>query len=196
MILIKNYKNNMSNSKINFGPLSGLIGVWKGNRGIDMAPEKAGLDENLYHETITFSPCTQVDNAESQVIYALSYHQIVQRKSNNNIFHDQSGYWMWDINQDIIMHSFTIPRAVCVLAGGHYKSLENGGIELKVSATLGDKDWGIIQSPFMQNNASTKKFSQTMTINNNKLEYSQMTIVDIYGKEFSHSDANSLELQV
>ncbi len=32
---------------INYGPLRGLIGNWKGDNGIDIAPEPEGAETNL-----------------------------------------------------------------------------------------------------------------------------------------------------
>ena len=40
---------------VDYGPLSKLIGVWKGDKGMDIAPEPDGTEENPYYETITFT---------------------------------------------------------------------------------------------------------------------------------------------
>ena len=76
---------------IEYGPLNDLIGVWKGDKGLDVAPEPDGAEENPYFETITFTAIGDVTNAESQVLVALHYHQIVRRKSNNKVFHNETG---------------------------------------------------------------------------------------------------------
>ena len=44
----------MSDS-VNYGPLESLIGVWKGNKGVDVAPEPTGEENTPYHETLTFT---------------------------------------------------------------------------------------------------------------------------------------------
>lgn len=179
---------------IDYGPLSELIGVWRGDKGLDIAPEPDGTERNPYYETITFSAIGDVTNAESQTLAALHYRQIVQRKSNDKVFHDETGYWMWDAEQGVVMHSLTIPRAVSVLAGGRYKGEKNadGQTILQVAAALDDKDWQIIQSPFMRENARTTQFSHKILVDKNKLSYSETTIVDIYGKVFEHTDQNEL----
>jgi len=179
---------------LDYGPLKHLIGTWIGNKGLDIAPEPDGIENNPYYETIVFTAADDVDNAEEQVITAIHYRQIVQRKSNDKIFHDETGYWMWDAEAGIVMHSLTIPRGVCVLAGGKYiedKDSENTAC-IEVSAKLNDKDWGIIQSPFMQEKASTREFSQQIKVSEEKLSYSQTTILDIYGRTFEHTDNNEL----
>lgn len=179
---------------IDYGPLKELIGTWQGDKGIDIAPEPDGTENNPYYESITFTAVGDVTNAESQVLAALHYRQTVQRKSNDEVFHDETGYWMWDAEAGIIMHSLTIPRAVSVLAGGTHsgKVEDDGSIVLQVSAALNDKDWQIIQSPFMQVTARTTEFRHRITLKNATLSYSETTIVEIYGKLFEHTDENEL----
>ncbi len=186
-----------NNTDIDYGPLTGLIGAWKGDKGLDVAPEPDGAENNPYYETIIFEAIGDVTNAESQTLTALHYRQIVHRKSTDDVFHDETGYWLWDSRSETIMHSFTIPRAVCVLAGGKHTGAKNedGSVTLEVSAGIDDAQWNIIQSPFMQSNARTTAFRHRITVGNGKLSYSETTIVDIYGKVFEHTDDNELLLQ-
>ena len=179
-----------------FGPLQDLIGVWKGDQGTDLAPEPDGAETNPYFETITFSEVGGVTNAKSQNLVAVHYHQIVQRKSDGAVFHNETGYWMWEPATNIVMHSLLIPRAVGVLAGGKYggETDDEGRVVLEVAAKLGDPDWGIVQSPFMRDNASTTEFRHRVAVGNGKLSYHETTIIDIYGKTFEHTDQNDLVL--
>ena len=180
--------------KIDYGPLKELIGVWVGDKGLDVSPEPDGSEDSAYDETMTFEAIGDVSNAGSQTLAVLYYRQIVQRSSDNAVFHDETGYWMWDAKQKIVMHSLTIPRGVSVLAGGSFdgSTSDDGRVILKVSAGLEDDNWKIIQSPFMEKNASTKKFDQTFIIDNGRLSYSQTMLLDIYGKTFEHTDHNDL----
>jgi len=179
-----------------YGPLQGLIGIWKGDKGLDIAPEPDGTEDNPYFETITCSAIGDVTNAESQTLAVLHYRQIVQRKSNDEIFHDQTGYWMWDARAGLVMYSLTIPRAVSVLAGGRYPGTNpSEELQLEVAAREQDPDWQIIQSPFMRDNATTREFSLQITLRNNTLSYFQTTLLDIYGKTFKHTDENQLSRQ-
>jgi len=185
----------MSDSNdIDYGPLSGLLGVWKGDKGTDIAPEPDGTENNPYYETISFEAIGDVTNAESQVLAAVHYRQVVQRKSNDKVFHDETGYWLWDKQASVIMHSLTIPRAVSVIAGGTHSGQKeaDGSVVLEVSADISDKNWQIIQSPFMRDNARTTAFRHRISINKDKLTYSETTIVDIYDKVFEHTDDNEL----
>jgi len=185
-------------AKIDYGPLAPLIGIWKGDKGKDVAPEPDGVENNPYYETITFSAVEDdVTNAESQVLVAVHYHQIVKRKSDDKVFHDETGYWMWDAQAGIVMHSLTIPRAVSLLAGGSHsgQSEADGSLVLEVSADENSKDWQIIQSPFMRDNARTTNFKHKLTVDSNTLSYSETTMVDIYGSVFEHTDENTLQRQ-
>jgi hypothetical protein len=180
--------------EINYGPLKALIGTWQGDKGMDISPEPEGTEENPYYETITFEPIGDVENAESQALAILRYQQIVSRKSNDEIFHDQTGYWLWDEKEGVVMQSITIPRAVCILAGGRYSSTGSPH-KIEVKAKLDDPDWGIIQSPFMRDNAKTVAFRHALSVADGVLTYSEVTSLEIYGRSFEHSDENQLHLK-
>ncbi len=178
---------------VDYGPLTGLIGRWQGNKGVDIAPEPDGIENNPYYETITFEAIGDVTNAEQQVLTALFYRQRVSRKSTGQVFHDESGYWMWDAANSTIMHSLSIPRAAAIIAGGQYLGADdNGNVVLAVTAKVDDPDWQIIQSPFMRDNAKTVAFRHQITLSDNNLTYSETTVLDIYGKIFEHTDDNVL----
>jgi len=179
---------------VDYGPLHQLLGTWKGDQGTDVAPEPDGEENNPYYETITYEDIGDLSNAEEQQLAAVYYRQIVKRKSNDEVFHDQTGYWIWDAANSTIMHSFVIPRAVSVVAGGVYTGAtdDEGRVVLELSAKLGDPGWGIVQSPFMSKKASSLEFSQKVTVGGAKMAYAQTTLVDIYGKVFDHTDDNTL----
>ena len=121
----------------------------------------------------------------------LRYHQSVSRKSNNLVFHDQTGYWIWDAATGTVVESLMIPRAVGVLAGGRWKA-GTGPVVLEVAAALDDPDWGIVQSPFMRENARTVAFRHRVVVDGHTLTYDETTVVDIYGTRFQHTDTNTL----
>jgi len=174
------------------GPLVHLLGTWTGDKGSDIAPEATGSDqETLYFETIKIEEVGDLKNAGSQEIGAVRYLQIVKRKSNNEVFHDETGYYMWDKNTGLIMQSLVIPRAVSLLAGGTYQKTNNEHV-YTTKSELGHSDWGIVEQPFMQANASTKSFEHQISIQDNRMSYQQTMMVDIYGKSFKHTDSNEL----
>ena len=179
-------------NKLTGSPLSKLVGTWKGDIGIDIAPKPEIDENNPYYETLTIEPVDiNIENAEEQELLAVMYTQIVREKSNDKVSHNETGYWIWDKKENIIMNSFCIPRGVSVLAGGNVKS-SNNQLQFNVSVKENDTKWGIVQSPFMLKKAKTLSFSRALKIENNKLSYSQETVLDIYGKTFSHTDENTL----
>lgn len=183
-------------TNVDFGPLAGLIGSWSGDKGTDIAPDPDGKETNPYFETIVFSEVGKVTNGEAQNLATIHYHQIVMRKSDKKAFHNETGYWMWEADTNIVMHSLTIPRAVCLLAGGIYTGEKdaNGRAIIDVAAKIDDEKWGIIQSPFMKENARTTEFTHRIIVGNGELSYSETTMVNIYGKHFEHTDENELTL--
>lgn len=181
-------------NEIDFGPLADLIGTWTGEEGVDIAPEPDGKETSPYYETITVSEVGGVTNAEEQNLVALHYHQIVTRKSDGQVFHNETGYWMWDRENSTVMHSLVIPRGVCVLAGGTYsgETDDDGRVVLNVSAKIDDPHWSIAQSPFMDEKARTVAFTHRVAVGGGRLIYAETTTVDIYGKVFEHTDQNAL----
>jgi len=191
----------MAAKKVDFGPLEYLIGTWKGDKGLDVAPEKPDAksatkknlpkEENPYFETITIEPVGDVTNAKEQTLVVVRYHQSVFRKSDKEQFHDEIGYWIWNPANKTVMQSLMIPRAVGLLAGGKITEAK-GAITFKVSAGADNKDWGIVQSPFLQKKAKTEQFVHTVTISGKTMTYSETTTLSIYGKKFQHVDGNTL----
>jgi hypothetical protein len=180
--------------EVDYGPLEKLIGTWTGNKGMDIAPDNPGLEHNPYHETIVYTEGGNLKNAKSQELSVVHYRQIVKRNSDNGIFHDQTGYWLWDPREKVVMHSLVIPRGLCLLAGSVYEDKldEEGNTVIKVEAGMNNSDWGIAQSPYLQKNALTTGFEQTIKVKENKLWYFQNTMLEIYGRVIDHTDESSL----
>lgn len=181
---------------IDYGPLAALIGTWKGDRGVDRAPEPDGEERSPYYETIEFEAAGDVENAEEQVLAVVRYHQVVSRKSNNEVFHDQVGYWVWDSSDNTVVETFTIPRAMAVVAAGKAAapaSLDDE-IVLEVSADATSAENGIAQATFMYHKARTTGFTHTLTVKGDEMKYTQSTMLDIYDKtNYDHKDLNTLQ---
>ena len=177
---------------VDYGPLHQLIGSWRGERGLDVAPEPDGTDKEAYYDEITFTPSGPAENAEEQNLVSLRYHQVVRKRKNGRIFHDQIGHWIFEPTTGSVVHSLSIPRAVCLLAGG---GVEQNGDEtiFNVEAKAGSESFGIAQSPFMLEKARTTAFSMTLIVAGDSLRYTETTSLEIYGRSFAHTD--NCELQ-
>jgi len=177
---------------IDYGPLAALIGTWQGDKGVDVVPEPDGEDRNPYYESIVFAAAGDVTNAEEQKLAVVFYHQVVNRKSNDEVFHDQVGYWLWDSATSGIVETFVIPRGVTVVAEGILASPADLSQELvfEVTAEAG----GIAQARFMFDKARSTGFTHTLTVTGDSMRYRETTLLDIYGKRsFEHTDANTLQ---
>ena len=176
---------------LDYGPLSYLAGSWSGDKGLDVAPEPDGEESSAYYENVLFEPSGIVANAEAQNMAVLRYHTVVSRQSNGEVYHNETGYWLWDAEQQLILQTLTIPRGVCLVAGGSHE-LQPDGVLIRVHAAQSDANWPIIEPPFMRDNASTLSFNRSITVSGATLRYEQTTVVDIYGKRFDHTDENTL----
>ena len=50
---------------IDYGPLTGFIGLWTGDQGMDVAPEPDEDEHSAYYERLLFEAAGDVDNADS-----------------------------------------------------------------------------------------------------------------------------------
>jgi len=173
---------------VDYGPLTGLAGTWKGDKGKDIAPDPEGTEENPFREVITFTQVGDVTNAEEQTLAVVHYVLSVTRTTDNAAIHHQTGYWLWDKAKDEVMHSIAIPRAVCVVATGKAVTEADGTISIKVVAEEAD----VVQTEFMHKKAKTTSFENTIRLKGDELHYFETTMVDIYGNAFEHTDTNTL----
>jgi len=173
-------------------PLSRLIGTWKGNQGVDIAPKPDEDENNPYYETLIIEALdAEIENAEEQELVALRYNQIVREKANDKISHSEVGYWIWDKKKNAVMNSFTIPRGVCILASGSFASSEEE-LTIQVAANIEDTSCSIAQSDFMMQKAKTKSFKREVKVVGDTLSYTQEMVLDIYGRLFDHTETNVL----
>ncbi len=178
---------------VDYGPLAQLIGRWVGNKGLDNAPDnQANPDKTAFQDELIFIPCGPAENAEEQQLVSVRYHHRVRKLENGRIFHDQIGHWIYEKSTQTIMHSLTIPRGVCVLAGGTFRQEADQSAVFAVKADAESPDYGIVQSPFMLEKAKTLAFEMTMKVRADCLSYHEITTLYIYGKHFEHTDQSEL----
>lgn len=181
---------NEINEDIDYGPLGQLIGTWKGDQGMDVAPEPEDDEYNPYYETLVFEAAGDVSNAEEQTLAIVRYHQEVSRKSTGKVFHDQVGYWLWNAATGEVIQTLTIPRGVTLLAAG---TAVTKGKQTTLHVKTNDPDWGIIEAPFMKQKAHTVSFNHVLKIEGDRIFYQETTLLDIYGKKnYEHIDQNTL----
>ena len=71
-------------------------------------------------------------------------------------------------------------------------------IDFTAGGDLGNTEsqvlWGVYYPPFLQKNAKTIAFRQKLNLNNGKMTFPETTMLDIYGRNFEHTDENLLNL--
>ncbi len=177
---------------VDYGPLSQLLGKWIGTRGLDTAPEPDRTKHTSFIDELVFMPSGPTINADKQQLVTVSYRHSVRKKEDGNIFHDQIGHWLYEPATGLLMHSLSIPRGVCLLAGGCIKQEKEENI-FSVRADSTSDSFTIAQSPFMLEKAFTRSFEMTMSVTDNKITYKQVTQLYIYDKNFEHVDKSTLK---
>lgn len=176
----------------NLGPLGPLAGVWEGEKGDDIAPsDDRGTENNKYRERIVFEPISPVQNHE-QLLYGLRYNRTAWRIGEDNPFHEDLGYWLWDPEIKQVMRCFIVPRGVATFAGG---TVEGSARTFTLTAECGSTTYGICSNPFLDKNFKTVRFELTVTIHDDSsYSYAEDTQLQISGQAgiFHHRDSNTL----
>lgn len=177
---------------MNYGPLAALAGTWIGDKGSDIAPsDDRGTENNLFREELILTPIGVTQNHE-QTLYTLRYSTRVWRLTEENTFHEETGYWLWDPAAQQVMKSFIVPRGIVVLAGGYAKP---NAREFQISASLGSSTFGICSNPFLDVEFKTVKYDLKVTIHDeNNFSYESDTQLLLKGRTeiFHHTDRNTL----
>ena len=143
---MKNSDQELKALRSQYGPLAGLIGVWEGQKGDDLAPsDDRGTENNKYREVMTFEPMGPIQNHE-QTLYVLRYSTKIWRLNEPNTFHEELGYWSWDSKTNEIMRTFIVPRGIALIAGGHAGASAK---EFTLESKRGSPTYGICVVPLL-----------------------------------------------
>lgn len=176
----------------NLGPLAYLVGVWEGDKGIDIAPGKdRGTKQNLYRERIEFEPMNDVHNHE-QRLCALRYKTTIWPKGSEEAFHEEVGYWLWDANREEVLRCFLIPRGISIIAGGNAKA---NAKSFFLEANSGDCTHGICANKFLDEEFKTVRYTCKVECDGETLSYEQTSTLKLKGQSelFAHTDTNTLK---
>ncbi|MDR4500002.1 MAG: heme-binding beta-barrel domain-containing protein [Nitrospirales bacterium] len=176
----------------NLGPLGPLAGTWEGDQGLDVAPSKKhGKKETSFREHMTFEPFGPVVNG-SQSLYALRYRTTIWPLGEENPFHEEVGYWLWDAEAKQVLRCFIVPRGIAVEAGG---TAEPSDTTLTMQADVGSETYGVLSNRYLDQHAKTVSYRLTVTIHDgNSFSYEEDTLLQIAGQSdvFHHTDKNTL----
>ena len=176
-----------------WGPLGPLVGDWEAEGGLDTAYSHT-RNEVLgtpYLERVSFKPFGPVDNG-SQALYGLDYKTAMWRGSEENPFHTEVGYWLWDGATGEVLRGFVVPRGITVLAGGVAAA---DATSFTLSASPGHPQYSIGENKYLTENASTLSYEVTITINEDDTwSYDEKTMLKMkeMDEPFAHTDHNTL----
>jgi len=177
-----------------WGPLAGLIGTWEGDQGMDVSfhNEEGKIGETPYFERSSFKPFGPVANGR-QELYGLDYRTAAWRKGeeNDNPFHTEVGYWLWDAASQQVMRCFMVPRGSVIIAGG---ASAPDATEFVMKAELGVQTYGILSNQYLDENAKTVQFDVTIKIDGETFSYDETTVYEHYMSKdpIMHTDRNTL----
>ena len=175
------------------GPLVGLQGTWEGDVGLDLAfsNEKGTIGETPFRERTTFNPFGPVENGR-QVLYGLDYRTAAWRGDEENPFHTEVGYWLWDAENRQVLRCFVIPRGTMVLAGGE---VDPDASSFSLHAEVGSETYGILSNLFLAEAARSIRYELLVTVGDGTFSYDETTsIVHARLPELLlHRDQNTLQ---
>ena len=175
----------------NLGPLTGMAGIWQGERGLDVKPKAEGPKKQAFVERIELQPIDPQTNGP-QLLYGLRYHTHVTKPGQVKTYHDQVGYWLWEPATGTVMHTLTIPRGQTAMAVGQASA---DATSFELVATRGLETYGICSNPFLEYAFRTDEFRIKVTINaDGTWSYDEDTVLIIPGRAepFHHTDRNTL----
>jgi len=176
----------------NLGPLAALAGTWQGDQGIDISRIKSRETETKYREQVVFEPLGPVNNGP-QELYGLRYSMTAWRLGEDEGFHEELGYWLWDAANNQVLRCFMVPRGVVINAGG---DVEADAKSFHLEAEVGSETYGILSNRFLDETYKTMKYVLDVTVHDDgKFSYRQDTQLWIPINEaiFHHTDENTLE---
>ena len=132
-----------------WGPLAALAGEWEGNDGLDLSFHNADgrVADTGYLEKVQLKPFGPVDNGR-QCLYGLDYRMAAWRhgEEDQNPFHTEVGYWLWDAADRQVMRCFMIPRATVLIAGA---TCEADARRFTLQADPGQPCYGILENLYL-----------------------------------------------
>ena len=183
-------------SDINYGPLRFYIGKWQsaGFDGENRAPDPDRKVENTkFRQEMIFEPIGDVENHE-QLLYVLRYHtKAWEEGDDEEPFHEEVGYFIWDKANRQVMKSFIVPRGIAVNAGG---DADINATDFTVKAELGSNTYGVCSNKFLDQEFQTVSYEIKIEFTDeNEFKYEENTRLKIKGQEniFDHTEANTLK---
>ena len=114
------------------------------------------------------------------------------RGDEDDPFHTEVGYWLWDGATGEVLRGFVVPRGITVLAGG---TTTADATSFTLTAEPGHRNYSIGENTYLTENASTLGYRVTITINDEGTwSYDETTMLKMVemDESFAHTDHNTL----
>jgi hypothetical protein len=174
------------------GPLAGLAGTWEGDDGLDVSfsHERGEIAKTPYRERATFSPFGPVDNG-TQHLFGLDYRTAAWREFDDDPFHTEVGYWLWDAATATVVRCFMVPRGSTILAGG---TTTADAKTFTMRADCGSETFGILSNPYLAEHARCARYEVTITLGDDQWSYDELSVLEMGGATgtIDHTDRNTL----
>ncbi len=177
-----------------FGPLTLLAGDWEGSSGTDFSfhHDEQGTGSTPYFETVQLKPFGPVDNG-SQHLYGLDYRMAAWRMTelNDDPFHTEVGYWLYDPADQILSRCFMVPRGSVLIASGR---VAPAATEFLLTAQRGSVTNGILSNSYLDEHARTDTYEIRISVAPDTWNYESTTILTMSNLDapLRHTDRNSL----
>jgi len=175
-----------------WGPLAALAGEWAGEVGVDVAFSHARGETHHtpYREVCSMKPFGPVDNG-TQSLYGLDYRSAMWRDDEENPFHTEVGYWLWDSETGEVVKGFVVPRGITTLAGGTASADATGWT---MHAAIGHPTYSIGENRYLSAHASSLTYDVAITVADGGWSYDQTTMLrmDQFSDPFAHTDQHTL----
>ena len=177
-----------------WGPLAKLSGHWEGDQGRDFSysySEKRDT-ENLYREEVTFDPFGPVDNG-SQQLFGVDYRMKAWRLGQEEPFHMEVGYWLFEPSTGAIHRCFMVPRSTTIVAEG---TTTTESTTFHLTAEQGSLTNGILSNSYLQKGAAAGvSYALDVDLADGRFRYKEdlvMRMASHDGAEMHHTDENVL----
>ena len=113
------------------------------------------------------------------------------RGDEENPFHTEVGYWLWDSATGEVLRAFVVPRGISVLAGG---MAAEDAMEFNLRAAKGDPLYAIGENRYLATNASSLSYEVTISVTDATWSYQETTMLAMkeFDQPFAHTDHNTL----
>lgn len=176
-----------------YGPLAFYIGHWESKEysGKNKAPDPDRNEENTnFRQEMIFTPAGLTENHE-QALYALNYQtKAWEEDGDEEPFHQEVGYFIWDKENRQIMKCFSVPRGISAIAGGTTEETDNA---FTLNAKVGSETYGICSNIFLDQEFKSISYDVTFTIiDKDTFSYEENTQIKMKGRDslFQHTESN------